>query len=66
MIYSDFSNLFTNDNVAHWSHLGGYLSVFLTSYLVDTKEREELKKSFFLNLIFFILSIFLLFLMQSR
>jgi len=66
MIYSDFSNLFTNDNVAHWSHLGGYLSVFLTSYLVDIKEREQLKKSFYLNLAFFILSIFLLFLVQSR
>ena len=66
MIYSDFTNLFTNDNVAHWSHLGGYLSVFLTSYIMDENERDQLRKSFYLNVIFFILSIFLLFLIQSR
>jgi membrane associated rhomboid family serine protease len=66
MIYSDFTNLFTNDNVAHWSHLGGYLSVFLTSYIMDENERDQLKKSFYLNVLFFILSIFLLFLIQSR
>lgn len=66
MIYSDFSNLFTDDRIAHWSHLGGYASVFLTSYFVDSKEKEELKNSFFLNLIFFVLSIILLYFIQKR
>lgn len=66
MIYSDFSNLFSNDNIAHWSHLGGYVSVFITSYLVDNREKEELKKSFLLNFVFFVLSIILLFFIQRR
>ncbi len=66
MIYSDLTNLFTRDNIARWSHLGGYLSVFLAAYFLDEKQRKELKIGFFLNVVFFILSLILLFFIGNR
>ncbi|MCB1141343.1 MAG: rhomboid family intramembrane serine protease [Leptospiraceae bacterium] len=66
MIYADITNLFTKDNIAHWAHLGGYFSVFLTAYLVDKEEKQKLKNGFIVNLLFFLLSMILLYLMDNR
>lgn len=66
MIYADITNLFTKDNIAHWAHLGGYFSVFLTAYLVDNEEKQKLKNGFIVNLLFFLLSMILLYLMDNR
>jgi membrane associated rhomboid family serine protease len=66
MIYLDFMNLFSSDNIAHFAHLAGFFSVLLTSYLFSDKEREKLRNNFFLNLLFFIFTIILLFFLENR
>jgi len=62
LVYSDFVNLFSSDHVAHWAHLAGFFSVFLTSYLLGKDERSDIRKGFLLNLLFFTLTVILLFL----
>ena len=61
MLYSDISNLFTDDNVARWAHLAGFFSVLFSIYLLSDKERKKFQVAFLLNLIFFILTIIILF-----
>ncbi|TGL39138.1 rhomboid family intramembrane serine protease [Leptospira perdikensis] len=66
MVYSDVTNLFARDQVAHWAHLGGFFSVFVTSYLLGDKERREIRQGFLLNFTFFTLTIILLFFINNR
>ncbi|XDD46311.1 rhomboid family intramembrane serine protease [Leptospira sp. WS39.C2] len=66
MVYSDVTNVFARDNVAHWAHLGGFFSVFVTSYLLGEKERQEIRQGFLLNFTFFTLTIILLFFINNR
>jgi len=66
MIYSDFMNLFSSDNIAHWAHLGGFFSVFLTAYLLTPEDSSRLKRGFVLNLVFFTLTVILLFFITNR
>ncbi len=66
MIYSDFTNLFVKDNVAHWAHLGGFFSVFLTAYLLGEEERKSIRTAFLLNFSFFTLTLVLLFFINNR
>ncbi|TGN17099.1 rhomboid family intramembrane serine protease [Leptospira idonii] len=66
MIYSDITNLFAKDNVAHWAHLGGFFSVFVTAYLLDQHERKEIRQGFLINLTFFTLTVILLFFINNR
>ncbi|TGL60339.1 rhomboid family intramembrane serine protease [Leptospira ognonensis] len=65
-IYSDITNLFARDYIAHWAHLGGFFSVFITAYFLDQKERKEIQLGFLLNLTFFTLTIILLFFINNR
>lgn len=66
MIYSDFTNLYSRDNIAHWSHIGGYFSVLVTAYFLSEKDRNQLKMGFFLNLLFFTLSMIILYFYRNR
>lgn len=66
MLYSDFVNLFRNDNVAHWAHIGGFFSVFIVAYFLSPEDKAKLKTGFYLNLVFFILTVILLYLIQNR
>ncbi|MCB1192404.1 MAG: rhomboid family intramembrane serine protease [Leptospiraceae bacterium] len=66
MLYSDFIYLFSSDRVAHWAHLAGFFSVFITAYLLNDRDREELKNGFLLNFVFFILTVILLFFLNNR
>jgi membrane associated rhomboid family serine protease len=66
MIYSDLTNLFARDNIAHWAHIGGYTSVFFTAYMVNHKDRKDLKQGFLLNVLFFGLSMILLYIYENR
>jgi membrane associated rhomboid family serine protease len=66
MVYSDFVRLFSSDRVAHWAHLAGFFSVFVTSYLLSEKDREKIKTNFGLNFIFFIMTVILLFFLENR
>ncbi len=65
-IYSDITNLFARDYVAHWAHLGGFFSVFATAYFLNQKERKEIHQGFLINLTFFTLTIILLFFINNR
>ncbi|MCB1160577.1 MAG: rhomboid family intramembrane serine protease [Leptospiraceae bacterium] len=66
MIYSDFIGLFEDDKIAHWSHLAGFFSVFVTAYLLNPEEREKLQKGFLINLAFFTLTLILFYLVSNR
>ena len=61
MLYLDISNLFMNSPIAHWAHLAGFFSVLVSVYLLTPQERKKIQFSFFLNLVFFILSVVILF-----
>ena len=66
MIYSDFINVFTPDNVAHWAHLAGFFSVFITAYFLSPEERKVIKQGFLVNTVFFTLTLVLLFFITNR
>lgn len=66
MVYSDFANLFSEDRVAHWAHLAGFLSVVITGYILGKEERKKLQLGFLLNLGFFTLTLILLFFINNR
>lgn len=66
MIYSDLTNLFTRDRIAHWAHLAGFFSVLLTSYLLGEKERQAIHTGFLLNSTFFTLTLLLMFFINNR
>jgi len=66
MIYSNLTNLFSKDRIAHWAHLAGFFSVLLTAYLLGEKERKQLQTSFLLNLGFFTLTLVLAFFINNR
>ena len=66
MVYSDFIGLFADDRVAHWAHLAGFFSVFVTAYLVSPKERENLHRGFLINLVFFTLTMIVFYLWSNR
>ena len=66
MIYSDFMNMFSSDNVAHFAHLAGFFSILVTSYLLSEKDREKLRVNFSLNALFFIFTVILIFFLENR
>jgi membrane associated rhomboid family serine protease len=66
MIYSDLTNLFSRDKIAHWAHLAGFTSVLISGYFLSKQEREKLRNGFLVNLTFFLLSLILLFFVQNR
>lgn len=65
-VYTDITNVFENDNIARWAHLGGFFSVFITAYFLEENERKKLKNGFIINLGFFILTLVLMFFIQAR
>ena len=65
-VYYDFTNLFSRDNVAHWAHLAGFFSVFLTAYMLSEEDRNNLRMGFMFNLVFFSLTIILLYFVENR
>ncbi|TGK11619.1 rhomboid family intramembrane serine protease [Leptospira fletcheri] len=66
MVYSDITNLFARDQVAHWAHLGGFLSVVFAAYFLNHKERKQLHTGFILNLVFVLLLLILGFFVGGR
>lgn len=66
MVYSDITNLFARDQVAHWAHLGGFLSVVFAAYFLNNKIRRELHTGFVLNLVFVVLLLILGFFVGAR
>ncbi|TGK07033.1 rhomboid family intramembrane serine protease [Leptospira semungkisensis] len=66
MVYSDITNLFSKDQVAHWAHLGGFLSVVFAAYFLNNKIRRELHTGFVLNVVFVILLLILGFFVGAR
>lgn len=67
MIYSDLTGFSsTTDYVAHYSHLGGFFSVFIAAYFLNSNDRKKLRNGFSLNLVFFVLTVILLYLLKER
>lgn len=66
MVYSDFIGIFEDDRIAHWAHLTGFFSVFITAYLLNPKDRERLNEGFLVNLVFFTLTLILFYLWSLR
>ncbi len=65
-VYTDITNVFEKDQVAHWAHLGGFFSVIVTAYFLEEKDRKELKNGFILNLVFFTLTVVLYYFIEAR
>ncbi|PJZ70990.1 rhomboid family intramembrane serine protease [Leptospira perolatii] len=66
MVYSDIVNLFAKDRVAHWAHIGGFMSVIFAAYFLNNKERKQLHTGFILNLVFVVLLLILGFFVGAR
>ncbi|MCC5815043.1 MAG: rhomboid family intramembrane serine protease [Leptospira sp.] len=65
-VYTDITNVFEEDNIARWAHLGGFFSVIITAYFLEEKDKKKLKNGFLLNIIFFTLTLILLFFFEAR
>lgn len=39
------------DNIGHFAHLGGYLAITLLVYVLNTEEREKMKKGLLVNIL---------------
>lgn len=52
-IYGDFSGVLTptNDGVAHFAHIFGYVSTALTMFLTSHEDKNKIKKGFFINIV---------------
>lgn len=66
MVYTDIMRAFSTDLIAHWAHLAGFFSVFITAYFLNKADQERIKNGFFLNFTFFILTVILLYLIENR
>ncbi len=66
-IYADVVGVLSgvNDNIAHFAHIGGYISVTLTLYFLERGEREHFKKGLIINLVSIGLFLVLIFLMRQ-
>jgi membrane associated rhomboid family serine protease len=53
MIWIDLSGILSNvqDGIGHYAHLGGYLSVSLIYYLLNSEDKSKLKKGILINLV---------------
>ncbi|WCL51420.1 rhomboid family intramembrane serine protease [Leptospira sp. GIMC2001] len=65
-VYTDITNVFEKDQIAHWAHLGGFFSVIITAYFLEEKDRKKLKNGFILNLVFFTLTVILFYFIEAR
>lgn len=59
-IYADIIGIINpaEDGIGHFAHLGGFLSVTLLMFMLNTEDKQAMKKGFFINifsLIFFVL-----------
>ncbi|XDD50342.1 rhomboid family intramembrane serine protease [Leptospira sp. WS92.C1] len=66
MVYSDITNVFTDDGIARWAHLGGFISVIFAAYFLKPNERKQLHTGFILNVIFIVLTLILAFFYSNR
>lgn len=50
-IWSDITGVFlqAQDNIGHFAHIGGFISVFLIMYLFNKKERDRMRKGMIVN-----------------
>ncbi|MBP7280648.1 MAG: rhomboid family intramembrane serine protease [Leptospiraceae bacterium] len=66
MVYTDIMQAFSSDLVAHWAHLAGFFSVFITAYLLNPEDQARIKNGFIFNFTFFVLTVILLYLIENR
>ena len=66
MVYTDFMLAFSSDMIAHWAHLAGFFSVFMTAYLLNPADQARIKNGFIFNFTFFVLTVILLYLIENR
>ncbi len=59
-IYGDISGILSPvaDNIAHFAHLGGFLSVALLGYALGIEDRSKLKKGLIINIVSFVVAVF--------
>ena len=68
MVYTDIMQAFSSDLIAHWAHLAGFFSVFITAYLLSPQDQARIKNGFIFNFTFFVLTVrfyFLILLLDS-
>lgn len=51
-IYSDMTGLLSrvDDGIGHFVHLGGFLSISIIMFIIGGKDKEKLKKGFWINI----------------
>ena len=66
MVYTDIMQAMSSDLIAHWAHLAGFFSVFITAYLLNPADQARIKNGFIFNFTFFVLTVILLYLIDNR
>ncbi|HMV41100.1 MAG TPA: rhomboid family intramembrane serine protease [Leptospiraceae bacterium] len=66
MVYTDIMRAFSSDLIAHWAHLAGFFSVFITTYLLSPADQAKIRNGFLFNFTFFILTVILIYLLENR
>ena len=53
VIYADISGILgqVNDGIAHFAHIGGFLSITVTMFLLRADERAEMERGFVVNIV---------------
>ncbi|GIU69378.1 MAG: hypothetical protein KatS3mg002_0614 [Candidatus Woesearchaeota archaeon] len=53
MLYTDITGILysSNDGIGHIAHIAGFLSISLIMFVLEKKDREKIKKGFFINVV---------------
>lgn len=52
-IFADITGILnpTEDGIGHFAHLGGFLSIAILLYLLESKDRKKIRKGFIINVV---------------
>lgn len=66
-IYADISGILSqaNDGIAHFAHVGGFLSVTVIMFFLSREDRENMEKGLMVNIISICVGVFIFFLVTS-
>ena len=67
VIYADIAGILgqVNDGIAHFAHIGGFLSITVTMFLLKADEREDLWKGFIVNIVSLVFAVAVFFFVTS-
>ena len=64
-LIADVTGLFSNDNIGHLAHLGGFVSIMISMKFLTKETQHDLWKGFLINIVLIALSVALFFWLRS-